>query len=398
MRYCRAEGHNPHRKKIMDTNTTSTDDLRLILDTLDRFVDRHIPPEELRRRDRDHVPPFDLMPALGEAGLLGLPFPTEYGGQALPWSVVTRVEERFGYRAAMLGTLYDTTVCFGGMSLLAYGNDRQRADLLPRMIRGEALFALALTEPGAGSDAGSIQTRAKKVEGGWHVTGRKTWSSNAKQATYIVTPCRTDPDSSRHHGMTMMLIPPGAPGVHMTELSKIGNAGLTSWDIGLDEVFVPDSDVMGEVGRGFQNLMSTLHYARAGLAASAVGQAQQAVDLAIAHARERIQFDQPIAGFQVIQHRIANMQMRVDQARLTAYHLADLIDRGQPCRREAAQAKVIATEALHYVADHGMQIMASAGYASESDMQRIWRDARLYTFGEGSNEIQRNIIARELGL
>jgi alkylation response protein AidB-like acyl-CoA dehydrogenase len=374
------------------------DALRLILDTVDRFVDRHIPIDELRRRDRDHEPPFDLMPMLGAAGLLGLPFPERYGGQSLPWSIVTRVEERLGYRASMLGTLFDTTVCFGGMSLMAYGNERQRAELLPRMIRGEALFALALTEPGAGSDAGGIQTRAKKVVGGWRVTGRKTWSSNAKQATYMVTPCRTNPNATGHRGITMMLIPPDAAGVSMTELAKIGNAGLTSWDIGLDEVFVTDDDVMGEVDRGFYNLMSTLHYARAGLAASAVGQAQRVVDIAIEHAQTRVQFGQPIGSFQAVRHRLADMQMRVDQARLMTYHLADLISADTPCRREAAQAKVIATETLLDVAGDGMQILASAGYASESDMQRIWRDARLYTFGEGTNEIQRDIIAKELGL
>jgi len=382
----------------MDKTSAHDDTLRLILDTIDRFVDQHIPIDELRRRDREHAPPFDLMPALGAAGLLGLPFPERYGGQALPWSIVARVEERLGYRAAMLGTLFDTTVCFGGMSLMAYGNEKQRADLLPRMIRGEAMFALALTEPGAGSDAGGIQTRAKKVDGGWQVTGRKTWSSNAKQSTYMVTPCRTDPDATAHRGITMMLIPPDAAGVSMTELAKIGNAGLTSWDIGFDEVFVADDDVMGDVDRGFYNLMSTLHYARAGLAASAVGQAQWAVDITIEHAKTRIQFGQPIGSFQAVRHRIADMQMRVDQARLMTYHLADLISAGAPCRREAAQAKVIATETLLGVANDGMQVLASAGYASESDMQRIWRDARLYTFGEGTNEIQRDIIAKELGL
>jgi len=379
-------------------NTLGDDDIALIMETVDRLVERHIPAEELRKRDRDHIPPFDLLPALGDAGLLGLPFPEQYGGQDLPWDVVCRVEERLGYRAAMLGTLFDTTVCFGGMSLLTYGSERQRVELLPPLIRGEMTFALALTEPGAGSDAGAIQTRAKKVQGGWSVSGRKTWSSNARQSTYMVTPCRTDPDSTGHRGITMMLIPPDAEGVAMTELAKIGNAGLSSWDIGLDEVFVPDENVLGEVGGGFYNLMSTLHYARAGLAASATGQAQLAVDLAVSHARERIQFGQPIAGFQVIRHRLADMQMRVDQSRLYVRHLAGKITRNEPCRREAAQAKVIATEALQYVADKGMQILASAGYAAESDMQRIWRDARLYTFGEGSNEIQRNIIAREIGL
>ncbi len=383
---------------IKPAQTDSGMEVRMLLDTVDRFFERHIPPEELRRRDRDHEPPYDLLPKLGPTGLLGLPFPKKYGGLEQPWWIVTRVGERMGYRASMLGTLYDTTVCFGGMSLMAYGSEKQKDELLPQIIQGKATFALALTEPEAGSDAGAIRTRATKVEGGWVVNGRKSWSSNAKQSIYMVTPCRTDPESVGHRGITMLLIPPDADGVHMTELQKVGNAGFKSWDIGLDDVFVADDQVMGEIGNGFRNLMSTLHYARAGLAASATGQAQLAVDIAIKHAKERVQFGNPIGSFQVIRHRLADMQMRVDQARLTTYHLADLISREEPCRREAAQAKVIATEALHYVADHGMQILASAGYAAESDMQRIWRDARLYTFGEGSNEIQRNIIARELGL
>jgi alkylation response protein AidB-like acyl-CoA dehydrogenase len=374
------------------------DELKMILDTVDRFMARHLPPEEVRRRDRAHDAPFHLLPLLGEAGLLALPFPEVYGGAGMPWSWVCRVEERLGYLGAMLGTLYDLTVCFGGMSLMAYGSEVQRREYLPKLMRGEMRFALALTEPEAGSDAAAIRTRARRVAGGWSVTGRKIWSSNAGQSNYMVTPCRTDPESKGHRGVTMLLIAPKSKGVHMTELPKVGNNCLTSWDIGFDEVFVPDAMVMGDVDHGFRNLMSTLHYARAGLAASATGQAQLAVDLALQHAKERVQFGQPIGKFQVIAHRLADMQMRVDQARMMTYHLADLIDHALPCRREAAQAKLIATEALQYVTHHGMQIMASAGYSLDSDMQRLWRDARLYSFGEGSNEIQRNIIAKELGL
>ncbi len=375
-----------------------SDELRMILDTVDRVFARHFPAEEARRRDKAHAPPYELLPALGDAGLIGLAFPEEYGGGGLPWSVVARVSERMGYLGSMLGTLCDVTVTFGGMSLMAYASEAQRREILPKMIKGEVLFALALTEPGAGSDASRIRTRAVAVPGGWRINGRKIWSSYAGDSTYMVTPCRTSGEPGQSRGLTMMLIPPTAKGVHMTQLEKVGNNGLTSWDIGLEDVFVPESDVLGEVDRGFRNLMSTLHYARAGLAASATGQSQKAVDIAIAHAKEREQFGQPIGKFQVIQHRLADMQMRVDQARLYTYHLADLISAGAPCRREAAQAKVIATECLQYVTHHGMQILASAGYHADSDMQRIWRDARLYTFGEGSNEIQRNIIARELGL
>ena len=196
----------------------------------------------------------------------------------------------------------------------------------------------------------------------------------------------------------MLLVPRAADGIHMTHLEKVGNNCLTSWDIAFEDVLVADDAVLGEVDNGFKNLMSTLHYSRAGQAANATGQAQRAVDIAVAHAKERVQFGHPLAKFQVLQHRLVDMQTRVDQARHVLYHLAWLIGEGMRCRKEAAQAKMLASECLQYVTHHGMQILASAGYSSESDMQRLWRDGRLYTFGEGANEIQRDIIAREMGL
>ena len=196
----------------------------------------------------------------------------------------------------------------------------------------------------------------------------------------------------------MFLIPPDAPGISMTPLTKVGNNCSLSWDIGFEDVFVPDDAVLGEVGKGFSILRNTLKYARAGLAASVTGVAQAAVDCALAHARERRQFGRSIGSFQTISHRLADMQTAVDLSRLMVGKLAWSIDQGEDCTRLAAQAKLVATETLHRVTDDGMQIMASAGYAAESDMQRYWRDARLYTFGEGSSEIQRGIIARDLGL
>jgi alkylation response protein AidB-like acyl-CoA dehydrogenase len=173
---------------------------------------------------------------------------------------------------------------------------------------------------------------------------------------------------------------------------------MPCWDIGFQDVDLPDEALMGEENNGFRHLMATLHYSRANQAASAVGKGQAVVDLAIAHARERHQFGRPIGSFQAIQHRVAQMQVRVDQARLMLYHLAWMIATGQECRRQAAQTKLAASEMLSDVSDAGMRVMASAGYASESDMQRYWRDSRLLTFGEGTNDIQLNIIAKELGL
>jgi alkylation response protein AidB-like acyl-CoA dehydrogenase len=173
---------------------------------------------------------------------------------------------------------------------------------------------------------------------------------------------------------------------------------MPSFDIGLDEVEVGEDALLGEEGRGFAHLMSTLHFSRASMAATVTGAAEAALQLALEHARSRVQFGQPIGQFQSLAHRLADLRTRVDLSRLLVAHLARLIGQGAPCRREAAQAKIVATETLRDVADAGMQIMASTGYAAGSDMQRLWRDSRLYTFGEGANEVLRDSIARDLGL
>jgi len=369
-----------------------------LLESLDRFLARHLPPEEARRRDAAHIPPYDLLPAMAGLGLFAIPVPEADGGLGLPWTKVALVQERLGRAAYMAASIYNRVVGFGAMSLLAYGSEAQKRDLLPRLIAGRLLVSLALTEPGAGSDAAALTTRARRAEGGWRITGRKVWISDAEGSDLMIVAARSDPDSRGPKGISLFLVPPATGGVAMTRLPKLGNNCMPSFDIGFDEAFVPEAALIGQEGDGFRHLMSTLHFSRASMAATTMGCAQGAVDAALAHARERVQFGKPIGGFQAIRFRLADMQMRVDQARLTVQHLAWLIATGRDCRRQAAQAKVIATETLQYVARHGMQIMASAGYAEESAMQRILRDSTLYTFGEGSNEIQRELIARELGL
>jgi alkylation response protein AidB-like acyl-CoA dehydrogenase len=374
-----------------------TDEQERTLDAVDRFMARHCPPDEVRRRDREHVPPYDLLPEMGALGLLGLGVPEAYGGLGRSWVDVALVQERLGRLGYMAASIYNRVVGFGAMSVLTYGSESQKRELLPRIVQGRLLCALALTEPEAGTDAAAIATRAENVAGGYRIRGRKTWISDARGADFLLTVARA-PGTTGADGVSIFLVPPGADGIAMTELPKVGNHAMPSWDIGFDDVFVADAARLGDEGRGFRNLMSTLHYSRASMAATVTGCAQAAVDLALAHARERRQFGRPIGQFQVLRHRLADMQTRVDQSRLMTYHLAWLIGSGRPCRREAAQAKVVATETLLFVTDHGMQILASAGYTVESDMQRYWRDARLYSFGEGTNEILRDLIARELSL
>jgi alkylation response protein AidB-like acyl-CoA dehydrogenase len=369
----------------------------LLLDSINRFADRHLTGEEVRRRDAQHIPPYDLFPVMAALGLFALPLPGEHGGLDADWTTVALVQERLGSHAYCVASIFNRVVGFGAMSIITYGSQAQREALLPEIAAGRLLIALALTEPGAGSDAAAITTRAIRVEGGWRLRGRKVWISDAEGATYLLVAARA-PGSDGAKGISLFLVPPASPGVSMTPLPKVGNNCMPSFDIGFDDVFVPAESLIGDEGRGFANLMSTLHFSRASMAATVTGCAQAAVDLAISHARERSQFGRSIGKFQTIRFRIADMQMRVDQARLVVRHLAWMISQGMECGRQAAQAKVIATEALQYVTHHGMQILASAGYALESDMQRYWRDSRLYTFGEGSNEIQRELIARQLGL
>ncbi len=375
-----------------------TDEQRALLDSVDKMIALHLPPEEVRRRDQAHEPPDFLLKHYADLGLLAIPFPETYGGLGGAWQTVAVAHERLGYHAAMAASLLGTTLGFGGMSIYTYGSERQRETLLPKIIAGELRFSLGLTEPGAGTDAGALITRARRGDGGWIVNGRKTWISSADQADYIVTACRTTEGSAGNRGISMLLVPRGAEGIHMTPLAKVGNNCLSSWDIAFEDVFVPEEGLLGDEGDGFKHLMSTLQYSRSGQAANAIGQSQRAVDIAVAHVKEREQFGRPLGKFQAVAHRIADMQTRVDQARFILYHLAWLVDQGARCRKEAAQAKMVASECLQYVTHQGMQLLASAGYAIESDMQRLWRDSRLYTFGEGANEIQRDIIAREAGL
>lgn len=371
---------------------------RAILDTVDKLVDSHLPLDEQRRRDAAGDPPYALMKVLGDAGLLRLPFPETVGGLGAPWTTVAMVQERLGARAWMLGSLFNRAVGFGGMGLITYAREEQRDALMPRLMAGELLFALALTEEGAGSDAAAVTMRADRTADGWRLNGRKTWISDAAEADYLVVVARSEQGSRRGRGLSLFLVPKGASGVETAPIPKIGNNCLPSFEVRFDNVSLTDDAVLGAEGNGFAHLGQTLGFARAGMAAATTGYAQFALDLALEHARTRRQFGRTIGGFQAIAHRLADMQMRVDQSRAMARYLAEGIRAGADVTRLAAEAKVIATECLQYVTHHGMQIMASAGYHADSDMARVWRDARLYSFGEGSNEIQRGIIARALGL
>jgi alkylation response protein AidB-like acyl-CoA dehydrogenase len=366
------------------------------LDSIDRFFDR-LPQGDIQRRDQDHIPPYDFIPQLADLGLIRAPIPEADGGLGLPWSVFCRLQERIGYHAQSVGSIMNRIISFGIMPLLMFGTEDQKARLVPDLLDGRLLIALALSEPGAGSDARAVTTRAERTAEGWTVNGRKSWISDAGQADYLLTLCRVA-DTSPRKSFVALLVPRTAPGVAMTQIPKVGNNCMPSWDIGFDDVAVPDALRLGAADRGFETITGTLRYSRTSLSAIILGSAQAALDLAVSHSRDRVQFGQSISDFQVIRHRLVDMKIELTKARLMVYELARAVDAGEACEEMAAMTKIVATDMFQFITHHGMQIMASAGYASDSPMQRYWRDSRLYTFGEGANEIQREIVARAMGL
>ena len=357
----------------------TTEIQNILLNTIDKFMDRLLPPAEVRRRDQAHQAPYDLLPKMGKIGILGLTVPEQYGGSGQDWSTLALVQERLGQRGYMAASLLNRVVGFGIMSFITYGNEDQKKTLLPKLVEGKMLIALALSESEAGTDAAAIRTHAVPADGGWLINGRKTWISDAKGANHLLTAVRTNPKASGSSGISLFLIPPDAPGVSMTELPKIGNHCMPSWDIGFDEVFVPsERALLGKEGSWVQtfDVHTALFQGQHGRNGDQVG-AQATVDCAISHARERKQFGRPIASFQVIRHRILRQDtpawMRAFDGLVSC--LAYLHRPFMPSRK-AAQAKVQATECLQFVTGHGMQILSSAGYSSESDMQRYWRDGK----------------------
>ena len=376
---------------------TISEEQSAIIDSVDKFLSKNLSPLDQMNYDQKKTAPYHLMEQMADLGLLGIPFPENYNGTGLGWDTVTLIQEFMGRKAYMAASLLNRTLGFGGMAILEFGTNNQKNKIIPEVIKGRILFSLALSEPEAGSDAGAIVTSAKKVSTDtWSIKGHKIWVSDAAESSYIIVACRTDPKSSGQKGISLFMIKPNSDGLTHTRMKKIGTHWMPSYDLVFDEVKIDSGSMLGKENEGFKHLMQILHFARASMAASVTGLAQRAVDLAINHSNERLQFGKPLSANQVIRHKLADMQMRVDQSRLMAWHLGWMIKEKKECRRQAAQAKVIATETLNFVTDSGMQILAGAGYDSESEMQRIWRDARLYTFGEGANEIQRNIIAREI--
>jgi alkylation response protein AidB-like acyl-CoA dehydrogenase len=344
--------------------------------------------------DREHRFPAELYPKLAELGLMGVCVPEEYGGAGADFVSYVLVLEELARGDAGVGVTVAVHTSAVTLPILRYGTDEQRARFVPPLARGELLGAFALTEPEAGSDAGSLRTSATPEDGGWHLSGTKRFISTARHAGTFLLFARTDASSSAADGVSAFVL--DADHVRVTrDEEKLGLNSTTTSDIVVDS-HVDGDRLLGEEGKGFAIAMSTLDGGRIGIAAQAVGIAQAAYDASRVYARERHQFGKAIGEQQAIQHKLANMSMEIDAARLLVLRAAWLKHQGRPHTEEGAKAKLFASEMARRQTAEAIQIFGGYGYTKEFPVERYYRDAKVTEIYEGTSEIQRLVIARSL--
>jgi alkylation response protein AidB-like acyl-CoA dehydrogenase len=320
--------------------------------------------------------------------------PEEYGGAGADFTSYILVLEELSRADAGVGVTVAVHTSATTLPILAFGTDEQRSRFVPPLARGEYLGAFALTEPGAGSDAASLVTRADRVDGGWHVSGSKQWITNGAYAGTFLLFARTDAERADARGVSAFLV--DAAHVEITrDEEKLGlNSSVTN-DIAIDAV-VEEDRLLGEENHGFRVAMSTLDGGRIGIAAQAVGIAQAAYDVALAYAKERHAFGRRIADFQAIQHKLANMSLEIDAARLLVLRAAWLKEQGRPHTEAGAKAKLFASEMARRQTAEAIQVLGGYGYTKEFPVERYYRDAKITEIYEGTSEIQRLVIARSI--
>ncbi len=375
-------------------------DLALMLQTVRRYVDRELEPiwQQVEREDRI---PDAVVAGMAELGLFGLAIPAAYGGlglgslgECLVWLELSRVNASFRTRVA-------TNNGLGSQGMVLDGTEEQRRRYLPRLATGEWTACLALSEPGAGSDAANVSTRAVRQGDGWVLNGTKHFVTNGDIADLATVIALTDPALRARGGITAFLVERGTPGFSVGAVDrKMGLRGTHTCELVFDDCRLPAQSVLGGeagVGGGFQTAMKVLDKGRLSIAAAALGSAQRLLELAVDHARQRVQFGKPIGQFQSVQNMLAEMATQIYAGRQMLLHAAWLRDqRGAAVTKEASMAKLFCTELANRVADMALQIHGGVGYMKDCPVERFYRDLRLTTIYEGTSEIQRLIIAREL--
>jgi alkylation response protein AidB-like acyl-CoA dehydrogenase len=368
---------------------------RQILDAIDRWLERQVAPHVMRL-EHDDIWPAEMVGQMQALGLFGATISPEYGGLGLSAELYGRIVARISEVWMSLTGIFNSHLM---MALLVerYGSESLKKIYLPKFASGEIRGGLALTEPNAGTDLQAIRTRAKRAGGEYVLNGTKTWISNGIQGACFAVLVKTDPQAEpRHRGMSMFLCEKGPGFGASRKLEKIGYKGIDSAELVFQDYRVPAGNLIGEEGRGFHQAVGGLELGRINVASRGVGVAKAALDEAVKYSQQRQSFGKPICEHQAIQLKLGEMATRVEAARLLVRNAAQIYDRGERCDLEAGMAKYFATEAAFENAHEAMRIHGGYGYSKEFAVERLYRDAPLLCIGEGTNEMQRIIIAKQI--
>jgi len=376
-------------------NFDLSEEQELVRRTVRDFAEQKVAPvaEEL---DREHRFPYELVADLADLGLMGMTIPEELGGAgadtvsyAIAIEELTRIDSSVAITVAAHTSL-------GTMPIFLFGNDEQKRQWLPDLASGKKLAAFGLTEPGAGSDASASRTRAELRDGEWVVNGSKIFITNAGTD---ISACVTITALTGENEISNLIVPNSTPGYEISSpMEKLGWRASDTRELSFKDACVPEGNLLGERGQGFRQFLEILDGGRISVAAMGVGLAQGAYDLAFRYAQEREQFGKPIASFQAIQFQLADMAVEIEAGRNLVYKAAWLKDEGRAFAKEAAMAKLYTGELSHRVVNQALQIHGGYGYMEESAISRLYRDQKILEIGEGTNEVQRMVIARHLGL
>jgi len=372
-----------------------SEDQRVLQASVREMCERLIVPNA-RRWDEEEKFPHEIVPALGEMGLLGMQIPEAYGGAGMKFHDYVIALEEVARADASIGLTMAShnSLCTGHIYLAA--NEAQKQKYLPRLASGKSLGAWGLTEPGSGSDAGAARTRAVRKGDRWVITGTKTFITQGSVAEIYVVLASTSPEK-KAKGLTAFIVEKGTPGFRTGKrIEKMGLHASDTTELVLEEVEVGDEQRLGEIDQGFFDTLKILDKGRIGIGAWSIGIGRAAFEAARRYAKERVQFDKPIAEFQAIQHMLADMATELDAARLLVWRAAWMQDQKRKTTAESSIAKYYAARATMRACNAAVQIHGGYGYTREFDVERYLRDAKLAEIGEGTNEVQKMVIAREL--
>jgi acyl-CoA dehydrogenase len=367
-----------------------------VLDAVRRFVRERVLPREDEIEESDAIP-ADLRAATAELGLFGYALPPQYGGFGATMAQDVRLAFEFGYTAPAFRSLFGTNNGIAGQVIAKFGSAEQKAEFLPRLAAGELIASFALTESEAGSNPAGLKTAARRDGADWLLSGAKRFITNAPLAGLFVVYARTDPAAAGGRGISTFLVDAGSPGLTVGPPDrKMGQRGAWTAEVSFDGVRVPGGRLVGAEGRGYRSAMTVLARGRLHIAAMCVGTAQRVLDESVAHAATSRQGGQPIGDYQLVQAMLAESYAEIAAGRSLVLSVADAYDEGRDQAAGPSSAKLFCAEMVSRVADRGVQVHGGLGYMSSTVVERMYRDSRLYRLYEGTSEIQKIIIAREL--